>query len=474
MYKKILVSILLLFINFFMLKAQVANLINYQGVAANASGSPISNSTIKIRVKIHTGSATGTIQYVEERSVTTDEGGLFNFQIGGPGILVAAGTIASVTWEQGSKFLQIEMDPNNGSSFINMGTQQLVTVPYAKVAEKITLPYVATDATSSESFKITNTLANGKAIVANTSNNTGIGVSANNTGGGVAISATNNGNATTSNTILAQNTGTNGAAVYGIANNANQKAVAGNSDAGIGVAGTSVSGYGLYGSSDYNVGISGNSANAVAIMAQTNLGTGVYATAWNNAGKALVTSGATELNGNLRIIGGVTNPVSGAVLTSDADGNATWQKQNIGFIAKATSIQNAAYGVYVTLSLNEEFDASSNFNPSSSASDPNTFIAPVSGLYEFEAHANAYILSSIYNMKYGFIGFAVNGTVNEYMTCSDIHGTGTFSMLWFDANRKIHLNAGDKVKVILAQFNENSLSGQIDQRYFSGNLVFAD
>lgn len=36
----------------------------------------------------------------------------------------------------GMKFLQIEMDPDNSGSFIDMGTSQMLSVPYALYAER--------------------------------------------------------------------------------------------------------------------------------------------------------------------------------------------------------------------------------------------------------------------------------------------------------------------------------------------------
>ena len=92
------------------LLAQVPNLINYQGVALNNSGLPIANTTITLKVKIHSDTPTGTVQYYEERSVTTDATGLFDFQIDGPGKIIGAGTLASVSWSSGDKFLQRQDD----------------------------------------------------------------------------------------------------------------------------------------------------------------------------------------------------------------------------------------------------------------------------------------------------------------------------------------------------------------------------
>src|SRR5687767_5633464 len=53
------------------------------------------------------------------------------FGIGSPGATGVTGTIAGVNWAVGAKFLQVEIDPAGGSSFTNVGTTQLLSVPYA-------------------------------------------------------------------------------------------------------------------------------------------------------------------------------------------------------------------------------------------------------------------------------------------------------------------------------------------------------
>jgi hypothetical protein len=42
-----------------------------------------------------------------------------------------SGTFASINWGTNAKFMQVELDPAGGSSFIDMGTSQLMSVPYS-------------------------------------------------------------------------------------------------------------------------------------------------------------------------------------------------------------------------------------------------------------------------------------------------------------------------------------------------------
>lgn len=110
---------------------QAPGMLNYQGVARNAVGNVLANKTIKLRLSIREGSAAGAIVYTETRSVVTNPVGLFNVQMGSGGATNVSGTIEGVNWSSGAKFMQVEVDPNNGNAFIAIGATQLLSVPYA-------------------------------------------------------------------------------------------------------------------------------------------------------------------------------------------------------------------------------------------------------------------------------------------------------------------------------------------------------
>jgi hypothetical protein len=128
--KKILCFVLLV-LTMSIIHAQAPGLFNYQGVARNSVGNVLQNKNITLRLSIHDGTATGTVVYTETRSVTTNTVGLFNVQVGSPGATNTNGTINSINWPTGNKYIQVEIDPNGGSSFINVGVSQLASVPYA-------------------------------------------------------------------------------------------------------------------------------------------------------------------------------------------------------------------------------------------------------------------------------------------------------------------------------------------------------
>ncbi|WP_276485955.1 beta strand repeat-containing protein [Paraflavitalea pollutisoli] len=114
--------------------AQAPALLNYQGVARNAVGNVLANKSIKLRLSIRNGSANGTIAYSETRSLTTNTVGLFNVQVGSAGATNVTGTMAGIDWSSGAKFMQVEIDPENGNALTSIGTTQLLSVPYAMYA----------------------------------------------------------------------------------------------------------------------------------------------------------------------------------------------------------------------------------------------------------------------------------------------------------------------------------------------------
>jgi hypothetical protein len=117
---------------------QAPALINYQGIARNPAGIAITFKNIKLRLSIHDATPTGAVVYSETRSLTTNAFGLFNVAIGAPGAQSVTGTMAGVNWGSGNKFLQVEIDPEGGALFSNMGTTQLLSVPYALFAAAAT------------------------------------------------------------------------------------------------------------------------------------------------------------------------------------------------------------------------------------------------------------------------------------------------------------------------------------------------
>ncbi|NRF40013.1 collagen-like protein [Pedobacter foliorum] len=105
--------------------------INYQAVARNTNGTVLSNQPVKVKISILGGSANGTVQYMEEHSVNTNQLGLFTLQIGkgNPG----TGTFAAIPWQNANQFAKVELAVGGGS-YNALGSIQLMSVPYALYA----------------------------------------------------------------------------------------------------------------------------------------------------------------------------------------------------------------------------------------------------------------------------------------------------------------------------------------------------
>ena len=117
--------------------AQIPQQLNYQGIARNASGEPISTHLITVRLSIIDSASNGIVTYQETKTVSTNYVGLFTIVIGAPGGTNVIGTIASINWSTGKKYIKLEIDPNGASNFSLVGMNQLQSVPFALAAEPV-------------------------------------------------------------------------------------------------------------------------------------------------------------------------------------------------------------------------------------------------------------------------------------------------------------------------------------------------
>ncbi len=127
--KKLFLFSFLLFTSSFLLLAQAPQGIPYQAIARNASGAAIANTAVKVRFSIRDSIATGAIKYQETHNPTTSALGLFSVNVGMG--TVVSGTFSGINWGKNAKFLQVEMDPAGGTTFTDLGTTQMMSVPYA-------------------------------------------------------------------------------------------------------------------------------------------------------------------------------------------------------------------------------------------------------------------------------------------------------------------------------------------------------
>ncbi len=107
---------------------------NYQAVLRDNSGQLISNQNTPMRISIRESTLSGAVVYQETFNPTTNEYGLVNLHIG-TGVVVS-GSFSDIEWGYDNYFIQIEIDA--GAGYIDMGTTQLLSVPYALHAKTST------------------------------------------------------------------------------------------------------------------------------------------------------------------------------------------------------------------------------------------------------------------------------------------------------------------------------------------------
>ena len=114
--------------------SQAPNKINFQSVLRNTNGEVVSNSAVSLRISILSGTINGSAVYIETHTKTTDTGGLMSLQIGGGTVL--SGVFANINWGSSVHFIKLEADFSGGNSYVLLGTQELMSVPYALYASK--------------------------------------------------------------------------------------------------------------------------------------------------------------------------------------------------------------------------------------------------------------------------------------------------------------------------------------------------
>ena len=114
--------------------SQAPQRINFQSILRNTTGEIVTNSSVRLRISILTGTTTGTSVYSETHAKTTDAGGLISLQIGSGTVL--SGVFGNINWGSIAHFIQLEADFSGGNNYVLLGTQELMSVPYALYATK--------------------------------------------------------------------------------------------------------------------------------------------------------------------------------------------------------------------------------------------------------------------------------------------------------------------------------------------------
>lgn len=494
--------------------AQAPQKMSYQAVIRNSSSALVKSSAVGMRISVLQGTASGTVVYAETQKPATNINGLVSIEIGSGTVIT--GTFAGINWGAGPYFIKTETDPAGGTNYSITGTSQLMSVPYALFAANSPAgpmgpqgPAGATGAQGPAGIQgpagatgATGTTGNqGPAGPQGVPGQGGVTTAGNNitiTGSGTiaspyVINATGGGGANF--TLPYAGTQTSTSPLFSITNNSST-AIEGQSANGTGISAKSNTGYGVYAISenaDGIYGVSNKPVNGVGVKGASNTATGigVYGSSnggdgvrgYSTSGKAVFGSALTgtalygysydgyglEVDGKVKISGANTTPGMGKVLTSDANGNATWEG-GVAFAASGTKSDwtlIGSNGKWVQHWAGVEYDLGNNFDLNS-----NTFTAPVSGIYHFDAQVWVGLQEedtrefeiSLRRTRSGNTvdlkrSFVVGGVIN------DAYSVG-FST-------DVKLNAGDKIDLYLTNgYNDQvHIDGRTTGCWFSGRLV---
>jgi uncharacterized protein (TIGR02145 family) len=116
------------------LHAQDSTGVSFQALVRTADGKVVTNDTVGVQISILQSSATGESVYTERHTLQTDKLGLLTLQVSTG--TATSGSFHEIDWADGPYFVKSEIDPAGDTSYIIMGTFQLLSVPYALHAKR--------------------------------------------------------------------------------------------------------------------------------------------------------------------------------------------------------------------------------------------------------------------------------------------------------------------------------------------------
>ncbi|PHR43345.1 MAG: hypothetical protein COA32_16595 [Fluviicola sp.] len=135
--KKIILSMAAFVMLSFNTFSQTPEAFKYQAVVRDGSNLILANQNVGVQLRILQGSPSGTAVYTETFTVTTNQFGLINLEIGTG---TTTDDFSLIDWGNDTYFVENGIDVTGGTSYSIMGTSQLLSVPYAlhaKSAESV-------------------------------------------------------------------------------------------------------------------------------------------------------------------------------------------------------------------------------------------------------------------------------------------------------------------------------------------------
>jgi hypothetical protein len=139
--------------------------INYQGVARTATGTPLPNTKLALKLSIFDSTTSTSLDYAETQTVTTNALGLYNLIIGKG--TPAYGTFASLDWSTGQKWIRVQIDPTGGTTYTLEGAMQLMSVPYALYASQTSTTNLQSQIEDAEGCVFVHRFCTGDGTIAN-------------------------------------------------------------------------------------------------------------------------------------------------------------------------------------------------------------------------------------------------------------------------------------------------------------------
>lgn len=119
--------------------AQAPQSFKYQAVARDNDGNAITNANIGVMASIVSSYIGGSIVYSESFNTQSNAIGIFSLNIGEGS--VESGDFAEIDWGTDSYFLTMAIDVDGGTNYLEMGTTQLLSVPYSLYTNSIYVHY---------------------------------------------------------------------------------------------------------------------------------------------------------------------------------------------------------------------------------------------------------------------------------------------------------------------------------------------
>ena len=106
---------------------------NYQAVIRNTNGDLVTNNQVDIEIVLKEGSSNGTSIYAEKHAKTTNSQGIVQLILGQGN--VTQGNFSTIDWSSAAKYISIAVDIDGNNVFTDLGSTQLLSVPYALYAK---------------------------------------------------------------------------------------------------------------------------------------------------------------------------------------------------------------------------------------------------------------------------------------------------------------------------------------------------